>query len=175
MADLPQNARTVPKQGFLTDLLMVAAHMTGLAVSRIYANKLRSSEWRILVTLGQNGAMTATTIGQRSGIHKTKVSRAVARLTQQKLISRSVNKDDLRESFLSLTPAGRAIYNELAPVALNFENQILRALEPDDRAALERALHRITEQSKQIIEGQNSPDIQWTALTSPAAGRNSAR
>ena len=35
-------------------------------------------------------------------------------------MDRRANRSDLREAFLSLTPAGRAVYEELAPRALEF-------------------------------------------------------
>jgi DNA-binding MarR family transcriptional regulator len=77
-------------------------------------------------------------------MHKTKVSRAVASLEKRKLIARQTNRDDLREAFLSLTPAGRAVYNDLVPKAMAFANQLLMAVDPADRPALERALTVLT-------------------------------
>ena len=64
--------------------------------------------------------MTGKEIGAHSHMHKTKVSRAVALLERRKLLARKANRADLREAFLSLTPAGRAIYEDLAPIALEF-------------------------------------------------------
>ena len=48
-------------------------------------------------------------------MHKTKVSRAVALLEKRRLVARRANREDMREAFLSLTTAGRAMYEELAP------------------------------------------------------------
>jgi DNA-binding MarR family transcriptional regulator len=56
----------------------------------------------------------------------------------------------LREAFLSLTPAGRDVYNDLAPSALEFARRLMEAIEPADRAALGRALNKLTERSAQI-------------------------
>ena len=97
------------------------------ALSRIYAEryKIGVPEWRVLVTLGEFGMMTAKAIGIHSHMHKTKVSRAVALLERRKLVARRANRADLREAFLSLTPAGRDIYSELAPIALDFAKQLL--------------------------------------------------
>jgi DNA-binding MarR family transcriptional regulator len=80
-------------------------------------------------------------------MHKTKVSRAVSDLEQRKLIVRRENRADRREAFLSLTPAGRAIYQELAPGALAFAQRLFETIDPADRAAFERAVARLTEQS----------------------------
>lgn len=104
----------------------------------------------MLVTLGQFGMMTAKAIGIHSHMHKTKVSRAVAQLERRKLVVRRANRADMRETFLSLTPAGRQSYDELAPIALNFVRQLLQTVDAADRAALDRAVKKLTEQSAQL-------------------------
>ena len=137
---------------FLPYRLNVCASLVSQALSRIYAEryKIGVPEWRVLVTLGQFGAMTAKTIGAHSHMHKTKVSRAVALLERRKLVARRANKADLREAFLSLTAAGRDIYNELAPIALDFARQLLETVDASDRAALDRAIKKLTERSAQL-------------------------
>jgi len=137
---------------FLPYRLNVCAHLVSQALSRIYAEryKIGVPEWRVLVTLGQFGAMTAKAIGIHSHMHKTKVSRAVALLERRKLVTRRVNRADLREAFLSLTPTGRDIYSKLAPIALDFAHQLLETVDAADRAALDRALKKLTDRSAQL-------------------------
>jgi len=137
---------------FLPYRLNVCASLVSQALSRIYAerHKIGVPEWRVLVTLGQFGMMTAKAIGTHSHMHKTKVSRAVAQLERRKLLTRRANRADLREAFLSLTPAGRDIYCKLAPIALHFAHQLLDTLDAADRAALDRALKKLTERSSQL-------------------------
>jgi DNA-binding MarR family transcriptional regulator len=143
-------------EDFLPYRLVVAANLTSQALSGIYADryKIGVPEWRVLVTLGQFGTMTGKAVGVHSHMHKTKVSRAVALLERRKLVERKSNRDDLRESFLSLTPAGQAIYADLAPAALDFARQLLKAVDPADRPALDRALRRITERSGELANGR---------------------
>ena len=107
---------------FLPYRLNVVASLVSQALSRIYADRyaIGVPEWRVLVTLGQFGMMTGKAVGGHSHMHKTKVSRAVALLEKRKLVTRKANRADLRKAFLSLTPAGRAIYEDLAPIALDF-------------------------------------------------------
>jgi hypothetical protein len=94
--------------------------------------------------------MTAKAIGVQSHMRKTKVSRAVALLERRKLVTRRTNRADLREAFLSLTSAGRQIYSELAPIALDFARELLETVDSADRAALDRALKTLTERSAQL-------------------------
>jgi DNA-binding MarR family transcriptional regulator len=139
---------------FLPYRLNVLASLVSQALSRIYVERygLGVPEWRVLVTLGQFGVMTGKAIGAHSHMHKTKVSRAVAELEKRKLIARRANRADLRESFLSLTPAGRTIYEELAPGALEFASRLAEVVDPADRAAFERAMKHLTERSRVLAE-----------------------
>jgi DNA-binding MarR family transcriptional regulator len=137
---------------FLPYRLNVVASLVSQALSRIYADRygIGVPEWRVLVTLGQYGIMTGKAIGAHSHMHKTKVSRAVALLEKRKLVARRANRADLRESFLALTPTGRTMYEDLAPIALQFTNRLSEVIDPADRAAFERAVDRLTERSAQL-------------------------
>jgi DNA-binding MarR family transcriptional regulator len=139
-------------EDFLPYRLNVCATLVTQALSRIYSEqyKIGVPEWRVLVTLGQFGMMTAKAIGIHSHMHKTKVSRAVALLERRKWVVRRANRTDLREAFLSLTPSGRQTYDELAPIALNFARQLLQTVDAADRAALDRAVKKLTERSAQL-------------------------
>jgi DNA-binding MarR family transcriptional regulator len=139
-------------ENFLPYRLNVCANLVSQSLSRIYTEryKIGVPEWRVLVTLGQYGMMTGKAIGAHSHMHKTKVSRAVALLEQRKLVTRRTNRADLREAFLSLTPAGRAIYDEIAPLALDFASRLMDTVDSADRAALDRALTILIERSAKI-------------------------
>ena len=138
---------------FLPYRLNVVASLVSQALSRVYARRYRIGvpEWRVLVTLGQFGVMTGKAIGAHTHMHKTKVSRAVALLEKRKLVVRRTNRADMRESFLSLTGPGRAIYEELAPHALDFAQRLTDILSPGDREAFNRALQQITDRSAQLV------------------------
>jgi DNA-binding MarR family transcriptional regulator len=138
---------------FLPYQLMVVASLVSQALSRVYARRYRIGvpEWRVLVTLGQYGVMTGKAIGAHSHMHKTKVSRAVALLEKRKLLVRRSNRADKREAFLSLTAGGRAMYEEVAPHALDFTRRLTEILTPADREAFNRAVAQLTDQSAQLV------------------------
>lgn len=137
---------------FLPYRLSVLAGLTSQALSQVHAGAsgIGGPEWRILVTLGQFGVMTGKAVGLHSQMHKTKVSRALAQLEEKKLIARRTNRSDLRESLVSLTPAGRALYEALAPGALAFAKELEQAIDPGDRPAFERTLTRLTDRARQL-------------------------
>ena len=72
-------------------------------------------------------------------------------MEKRKLLVRRANRDDMRESFLSLTTAGRTMYEEVAPHALDFAQRLTQILEPADREAFNRALKQLTERSAELV------------------------
>jgi DNA-binding MarR family transcriptional regulator len=138
---------------FLPYQLQVVSTLMAQALSRIYARRHRLGipEWRVLVSLGQYGWMNGKAICTHTHMHKTKVSRAVAMLEQRRLITRRANRADMRESLVSLTAAGRAIYEELAPDAVAFSRRLTEILTPSDRDAFHRALKALTDRSAQLV------------------------
>jgi DNA-binding MarR family transcriptional regulator len=147
------DAAPLKLEEFLPYRLNVVASLVSQALSRVYSERygMGVPEWRVLVTLGQYGVMTGKEVGAHSHMHKTKVSRAVAQLEKRKFVSRHTNRADLRESLLSLTAAGRAIYEDLAPSALEFTQRLIAVVEPADRAALDRALKQLSECSAALV------------------------
>jgi DNA-binding MarR family transcriptional regulator len=138
---------------FLPYQLNVVSSLVSQALSRVYARRygIGVPEWRVVVTLGQYGVMTAKTVGAHSHMHKTKVSRAVALLEKRRLITRRANRDDMREVFLSLTATGRAVYEEVAPHALDFVRRLTEILAPGDREAFDRAIKQLTARSAELV------------------------
>ena len=150
-ATAPSEAPLLKLEDFLPHRLNVLSSLVSQALTRVYGRHgIGIPEWRVLVTLGENGVMTGKAVGAQTHMHKTKVSRAVAELEKRKLIGRRANRADLRESFLSLSAAGRAIYEDLAPGALEFTRRLAEVVDPADRPAFERAMQRLTERSRTL-------------------------
>ncbi len=127
---------------FLPYRLNVAASQVSEGLARVYSERfgLDIPGWRVIATLGQFGEATAKAIGAHSHMHKTKVSRAVLDLETRGLLRRSANPADKREAFLSLTAAGEAIYREIAPLALAYQEGLLQRLTAEQKAALDGIL-----------------------------------
>jgi DNA-binding MarR family transcriptional regulator len=139
-------------EDFLPHRLNVLSSLVSQALTRVYGRHgIGIPEWRVLVTLGENGVMTGKAVGAHTHMHKTKVSRAVAHLEERKFVSRRANRADLREAFLSLTPAGRAVYEQLAPSALSFMDRLAEVVAPADRPAFDRAMKQLTKRSAELV------------------------
>jgi DNA-binding MarR family transcriptional regulator len=151
-------------ESFLPYRLNVLATVVSHGLSRIYTKRYGFGipEWRVMATVGQFGAMTAKEIGAHSHMHKTKVSRAVANLTKRKLLQRKVNRQDLREAFLSLTAQGTAIYDDLVPVAQSFAAELAGSLTPAEVAEFDALLAKLTDRSKSLAKGVAPADADLT-------------
>ncbi len=139
--------------GFLPYRLNLLANVVSQGLSTIYAERYGFGipEWRVVATLGQFETMTAKQIGAHSHMHKTKVSRAVGNLLRRRLVQKRINRQDLREAFLSLTREGRVIYDDLVPVAQRFAAELSAGFTQQEREQLDALLGRLTERSRNLL------------------------
>ena len=130
---------------FTPYLLAQASEAASRAFQPEYRDRygMLRTEWRVLFHLGRLGPMDASGIGRRSGIHKTKISRAVDALTAKRFVERAVSGEDRRRQVLTLTDAGRRAYDDLAARAAAFDAALMAGLPEDERAALKAALRRL--------------------------------
>ena len=89
---------------------------------------LEIPEWRVMATVGPERGCTAQYIARSTRMHKTRVSRAIAHLEKRGLMTRVTSSADRREMELRLTKAGRRVYAELVPLALERESILLACM-----------------------------------------------
>jgi DNA-binding MarR family transcriptional regulator len=122
-------------------------------LSEVYKRRfgLEIPEWRVIATVGPGFGCTAQQIAESTRMHKTRVSRAIAHLVERGLVERTSNADDRREMELRLTTAGRTLYAELVPLALERERALLACLNEEDLRAFNRGLDRLEEFLKLVF------------------------
>ncbi|MBV8851608.1 MAG: winged helix-turn-helix transcriptional regulator [Methylobacteriaceae bacterium] len=135
-------------RGFLPYQLAVLADYTSSRFSEVYSEKFGLSipEWRVLATVGERDMMRAKDIEAERHLHKTVVSRAIAKLRARGLIELRNNAEDRRESFLLLTAKGRKLYAQIIPLARTYSDEIVVSLTASQRAGLQRGLERMMQQ-----------------------------
>ena len=134
-------------EDFLPYRLSVLSNRTSNAIALEYSERfdLTIPEWRVMAVLGRFSGLSANQVAQRTAMDKVAVSRAVARLLDSGRIQRAFDDDDRRRSVLRLSEAGYAIYDQIAPLALGFERQMLEGMAEEERALLFRLLDRLDE------------------------------
>ena len=127
---------------FLPFRLNGVADAMSRRVSRIYADRhaMTRPEWRVLAIMGETESVTATALGRRSTMHKTKVSRAVASLEKRRWLVRERSTEDRRVELLSLTRQGRRSYRDLVPALEAAEADMLASLTGAQVAQIREAL-----------------------------------
>jgi DNA-binding MarR family transcriptional regulator len=131
---------------FLPYRLSVLSNRISQEIARLYAERfaLNVTEWRLLAVLGRYPDITATELVERTAMDKVAVSRAVASLVEDGRLTRKVDGDDRRRTKLRLSAKGYRIYDEVAPLALQYQQRLLAELSGDDRALLEALLSKLS-------------------------------
>ncbi len=134
-------------RNFLPYLLNQAAEESSLEFQRVYKGRygMLRTEWRVLFHLGMYGEMTARDIGTRANIHKTKISRAVQKLTERRFLTRARDSKDRRFEKLTLTSAGQAAYDELRIVAQDYDEEMSAQFTKEEALLLRKMLRRLSD------------------------------
>ena len=130
---------------FLPYRLSVLSNRVSQGIAETYEKRfgLSVTEWRMIAIIGRYPGLSATEVAQRAAMDKVAISRAVRRLLDHGRIEREHNDADRRERHLQLSSAGRAIYDEIVPAALAYEQRIRAALTPEENRLLERLIDKI--------------------------------
>ena len=134
---------------FLPYRLSVLSNRISQEIAGLYAERfaLNVTEWRLLAVLGRYPDLTATELGERTAMDKVAVSRAVASLVADGRLTRKVDGNDRRRTKLRLSSKGYRIYDEVAPLALAYQQRLVASLEPGERVLLEELLARLNVRS----------------------------
>lgn len=139
-------------QRFFPYRLAILAEQVSETVAQIYADRfdLGRQEWRILSAIGYRTAMPSKEAGDYAALDKMQVSRAVASLVDKGLATREIDPADRRNHLLRLTPAGRALYLKIIPLALAREAYVLDALTDEEARVLDTALGKLMERAREL-------------------------
>jgi len=132
-------------EGFLPFRVAVVSHRMSRGLARRYEARFGISipEWRCLAVLARREQLTAGELAERASLDKVQVSRAISRLQARAVVAREVDDRDRRAIRLSITPAGEALFGEIAEVARAWEREVTRALGLSERRTLDRVLAKL--------------------------------
>jgi DNA-binding MarR family transcriptional regulator len=138
-------AKPLSLDDFMPFRLSVVSNLVSDAIASTYHALfgLRIPEWRLVSVIAESDGLSQQQLGQRTRMDKVTVSRAAIALAERGLIERRGNPADQRSHLLSLTTDGRALYEQVAPKALEMEARIFGGLGADDLASLRAMLDRI--------------------------------
>ncbi len=139
------SANLLRLQDFLPYRLAITSNRVSRMVARAYRARFGLSlwEWRVIAILGEGEPITAQDLGDAAAMDKVTVSRAVKALSERGLIARTAHDRDRRARLLDLTDEGWSVYEEIAPIALAAEAQLLDGLSEEECRILADLLERI--------------------------------
>ena len=106
-----------------------------------------------MAVLGGTPGLSARDVAERTAMDKVQVSRAVDSLMRARRVQRHADSRDGRITRLSLTAKGRAIYEEVVPLALHLEDVFLSALTAEERRQFESLMTKLARQAHLLGSG----------------------
>jgi DNA-binding MarR family transcriptional regulator len=121
-------------------------------IAEIYTGRFELSrqQWRVLASLGNGELLSAKQIGEQTNLEKMPASRAIAKMQTQGLLIKNTDKTDKRSSLLKLTAHGLAIYQQLIPMVLAREQELLSVLSGEEKNQLVNIIEKLTLKSVDI-------------------------
>src|ERR1044072_8426544 len=111
----------------------------------LQAPDLTIGAWRVLAVTANNEGVRQVDLVRLTSIEVSTVSRLVTRLVQLGLMARSPSITSNREVVVGLTSKGKALFEELAPVAFELEKTATRGIAKKDLAMARRVLSQMHE------------------------------
>jgi len=153
---VPTPRRSVPT---IRELLSYRLHQVANLLSRGAEMRYRRQfgvslwEWRSVALLGGAAEpQSLNELARAAGMDKSQMSRVVAGLTERRLVLRAADADDARGVRLTLSKAGRKLYDGLIDAAAERDEQFRRCLTKQERDAFASALGKLATQARSLIE-----------------------
>lgn len=146
----------------ITDQLLYHLTFTSELISSRQGDLLQSScglslyEWRIMSVISSFKPIASKDIAQVTTMNKVAVSRALARLTDEGLIEKTVSKSDNRVQYLSLTRQGRARFGKARDVFEHWTDSLMSGLRPAEVETLKAALMKLRKRLGEVTDDERA-------------------
>ncbi len=140
---------------FLPYRLAILSHTVSTTIAQVYEQRFSLSipEWRVIAILGRYPGLSAVEVAERTFMDKVAVSRAVTKLLKNRRIDRQFADADRRRSILNLSEEGRRVHDQVAPLALQFERDLLEGLSEDETSTLDAIVERLMTRARMLDQG----------------------
>jgi len=137
---------------FIPYRLSVTSNLVSETIASAYQALFGLSipEWRLIAVIAEDEGATQQQVGRRTRMDKVTVSRATIGLVERGLVERHPHASDRRSQSLHLSHAGRDLYSQVAPKALELERRIFASFDPKEVAAFGEMLDRVQEATLRV-------------------------
>ena len=156
---MPRRTR-LQLERFLPYRLVTLAQRLSTALSTIYREQfdITIAEWRILAHLANKGELNPTEIALQTSMDKARVTRAIKQLDARRCLLRRRQRGDRRAYRLRLSAQGLALYRRIEPLALAWEEELLRALDTAEHKSLLRIIDKLAARAERMGNGAAGTD-----------------
>lgn len=132
-------------ENFLPYRLSILSNTISGTIASAYDKRFDLSipEWRVMAVIARTPGLSAAQVAERTLMDKVAVSRAVAKLLKTERITREFADLDKRRSILALSARGREVYDQVVPMALQMEADLLLGFSEDEINTLNLLVDRM--------------------------------
>jgi DNA-binding MarR family transcriptional regulator len=124
----------------------VRSHIDAALDDVFRAYDLGAANFSVLVTLariGDDGRVSQRRLMDELGLSSGTVSVRIDRLVKEGLVDRGLDPESRRNTLITLTPRGRALFERVVPAHLANERRLLSALTDDEQEVLASLLRKL--------------------------------
>ena len=103
-----------------------------------------------MAVLGSYQPMSAHDVCARTNMDKVQVGRAIAKLQKAGLVTRKTDNSDRRFSSPRLTAKGQGIHNEIVPMALEREAELLAVVTEGELDSFNRTMDKLHDRAVEL-------------------------
>lgn len=147
----------------ISDLLSYRVHVVANLLSRGAELRYRREfgvslwEWRTIALLGAAGEpLSLGHLAHAAGIDKSQMSRVVSGLAKRRIVLREAHPGDARGVRLTLTRAGRKLYDGLIRAAAQRDAAFRNCLSEKEKDVFERVLTKLAGQARELIQHEKA-------------------
>lgn len=141
----------------------------GVLRRRLYGSPFSLAESRVLYELGAGDGQTATELGAALDLDAGYLSRMLSGFEKRGLVIRRRSEADSRRSHLSLTPAGRSVFEQLERGSREEVGALLREVPAFDQRRLTKSLRAVEtilggvkdDPTRIVLRDHRPGDIGW--------------
>ena len=126
--------------------LLIAAARRAIkqaVLARIAGRQLTAQQFWLVIGVDEHPGISQAELAGRVRADPPAVSRALAALAERGIVRSTPDPDDRRRTCVHLTPAGRRLARDLAPLATEIREAIVAGMSAEEVAALTAALQRV--------------------------------
>jgi DNA-binding MarR family transcriptional regulator len=159
----------------LTKSLPYLLNRAGVAMGELFSRRIAGfgvtlPMYRVMAALWEKGDQRLGDLAAMTTIEISTLSRLIGEMKRRGLVSRARLKDNGRTVAINLAPKGRALVEQLMPIAIHFEEVAVRNLAAKNISDLKAVLDEVYLSLKAL-----EPEIEQAQLEKAPAKRKAAR